>query len=180
MYGMVNRAIEDMVTASHGAQAWERILEDSKVEVDAFISNEGYPDAITYGLVGAASKVLKLEPHQVLEAFGEYWILETTERGYSDLMASGGTTLEEFLLNLPNFHTRLSLMFPHLRPPEFRTQKSGEHSVLLQYYSERPGLTPFVKGLIQGLGKRFHTEARVQLLKKKGDGLDHDEFSVEW
>jgi two-component system chemotaxis sensor kinase CheA len=33
------------------------------------------PDEVTYKLVGAASEVLGIPPNQVLEAFGEYWII---------------------------------------------------------------------------------------------------------
>lgn len=180
MYGMVNRAIEEMVTSGFGEEAWEKIKERAGVDVEVFISSEGYSDQITYGLVGAASEVLGLSQEKVMEAFGEYWILETTKRGYSDLMASGGSTLKEFLLNLPNFHARLSMIFPHLAPPEFAVSNVGEKSLTLHYMSNRAGLTPFMRGLIVGLGKMFETPVEVELAVAKTSGADHDEFFVQW
>ena len=45
----------------------------------------GYPDEMTYALVGAASQ------------------------RYSELMKAGGTTLLEFLTNLPDLHTRVTV-----------------------------------------------------------------------
>jgi hypothetical protein len=180
MYGMVNRAIEEMVTSSHGDEVWDQIKQRAGVDIDVFISSEGYPDSITYGLVGAASDVLGIPPDQVMEAFGEYWILETTKRGYSDLIASGGTSLREFLLNLPNFHARLSMIFPHLAPPEFLVSDVGDRSLRLHYLSDRAALTPFVKGLVQGLGKMFATPVQVELSVAKDVGADHDEFLVQW
>jgi hypothetical protein len=180
MYGMVNRAIEEMVTARFGAPAWDQIKERAGVDVEVFISSEGYSDEITYGLVAAASEVLALPPAAVMEAFGEYWILETTKRGYSDLMASGGSTLKEFLLNLPNFHARLSMIFPHLAPPEFAVSDVRERSLTLHYMSNRAGLTAFMRGLIMGLGKMFDTPVQVELTVAKSSGADHDEFFVHW
>ena len=40
MYGMVNKAIEEMVCMHHGEEMWERIMSKSGVDVDVFISNE--------------------------------------------------------------------------------------------------------------------------------------------
>ncbi len=180
MYGMVNRAIEEMVTTGFGAEAWEKIKDKAGVDVEVFVSSEGYSDQITYGLIGAASDVLGLPAEKVMEAFGEYWILETTKRGYSDLMSSGGSTLKEFLSNLPNFHARLSMIFPHLAPPEFAVSNVNENSLTLHYMSNRAGLTPFMKGLIMGLGKMFETPVQVELAVAKASGADHDEFFVQW
>ena len=58
--------------------------------MDVFVSNEGYPDGMTYDLVGAASSVLALPAPEVLEAFGRHWVIHTAQEGYGDLMAAGG------------------------------------------------------------------------------------------
>ena len=47
MYGMVNRAVEEMVCRQYGDATWEQIKRAVGVEVDVFIGNEGYPDALT-------------------------------------------------------------------------------------------------------------------------------------
>ena len=39
MYGIVNKAIVDLVTTNFGQEKWEEILLKSGVEVDFFISN---------------------------------------------------------------------------------------------------------------------------------------------
>ena len=58
MHGLVNRAIEDMVCEKFDSATWATIR--AKVEVDtvAFNSMDGYPDEVTYALVGATSEVL--------------------------------------------------------------------------------------------------------------------------
>jgi hypothetical protein len=99
---------------------------------------------------------------------------------YADLLASGGSSVREFLFILPHFHQRISLLFPHLDPPEFRCEEVSERSLRLHYYSRRQGLTHFVEGLILGLGSYFQTAVTVSITAQKLSGADHDEFLVEW
>jgi hypothetical protein len=180
MYGMVNRAVQGMVESGHGMETWERIKARAGVDIDVFVSSEGYPDELTYQLVGAASEELDVPASQVLEQFGIYWIINTAQKGYGDMMASGGGTLREFLLNLPVFHARLSMIFPHLAPPEFACSQIEERSVRMHYLSSRAGLAPFVRGLFLGLGQLFETPVMVEQVADKATGADHDEFIVRW
>jgi hypothetical protein len=180
MYGMVNKAVEEMVCMQHGEPAWEQIKAKAGVDVDVFMSNEGYPDEITYKLVAAASEVLQLPADQILEGFGEHWILHTAQEGYGGLMQAAGKSLPEFLKNLPNFHSRVSMIFPKLQPPGFQCSEITPTSVTMHYFSHRPGLAPFVTGLLHGLGKLFKTPVTVRMTESKIDGIGQDVFLVEW
>jgi len=180
MYGMVNKAVEDMVCLHHGAEVWEQIKAKAGVDVELFIGSEPYPDEITYKLVSAGSAVLNLSPEKILEAFGEHWVLHTAQEGYGGLMRAAGKSLPEFLANLPNFHTRVEMIFPKLQPPRFKTSDITPRSLKLHYFTKRPGLAPFVVGLIQGLGKKFQTPVQAQLVESKAQGADHDVFLIEW
>jgi hypothetical protein len=180
MYGMVNQAIEDMVCEVHGEEAWELIKSKAGVDVDVFISNEGYPDDYTYKLVAAASEVSGTPAKDILEAFGEHWVLRTAMEGYGHLMQAGGSSLPEFLQNLPNFHTRVVMIYPKLQPPRFEVTDVTEHKLLLHYYTHREGLAHFVVGLMHGLGKMFKTPTTVTQIEVRADGADHDIFAVEW
>ena len=114
---MVNKAVEDMVCAMHGEAMWEKVKERAGVDVDVFISNESYPDGMTYQLVWAASELSGTPPGQILEAFGEHWVLKTAHEGYGELLDAGGKSLAEFLINLPDFHARVSMVFPNRNRP---------------------------------------------------------------
>ena len=180
MYGMVNKAIADLVCSGFGADKWETIKGRADVDIDFFISNESYPDEVTYRLVGAASEVLELPAEKILEVFGEHWVLKTAAEGYGDLMDASGATLPEFLENLPNFHTRIVMMMPRLEPPRFEVDQRTDRSLRLHYHTNRPGLAPFVRGLLNGLAKRFETEIRISHDAVKAEGADHDEFVITW
>ncbi len=180
MYGMVNNSMEDMVVRHHGEAMWERIKTRANVDIDVFISNDGYPDHVTYDLVGAASVELGLPHADILIAFGEHWVMHTALGHYGDMMWAGGRSLREFLLNLPMFHARVSLMYPDLRPPVFECTDLTETSLHLHYRSTRAGLEHFVVGLLRGLGQMYQTPVTVTALSSRATGADHDVFLVRW
>ena len=180
MYGIVNKAIEQLVTEQFGSEKWQAVKEKSGVDIDFFLSNEPYDDAITYQLAGAASEVLDIPLNDILEAFGEYWVLKTGKEKYGALMQAGGSSLKEFLINLPAFHNRIMLIFPKLTPPEFHVSNIEERSLCLHYFSKREGLQGFVRGLLQGLSKLFETPAEILLLQSRADGKDHEIYQINW
>lgn len=180
MYGIVNKAIQDLVTSNFGKEKWEIILEKSGIEEDFFISGEAYDDTITFKLAQAVSEEMNMTLQEVLIAFGEWWVVKTTKEKYGGLMESGGSTFKEFLLNLPLFHNRVMLIYPKLTPPEFKISDISENSLNLHYFSKREGLQEFVRGLIQGLAIMFGVTASITLLQTRDLGDSHEIFNVSW
>jgi hypothetical protein len=180
MYGIVNKAIQELVVANFGDEKWEAIRERSGIEEDFFISSESYDDEITYQLAQAVGEEMNMTLSQVLIVFGEWWVIKTTKERYGGLMESGGSTLKEFLENLPLFHNRVMLVYPKLTPPEFKVSDIKEKSLNLHYFSKREGLQDFVTGLIQGLGKMFDTPVTIKLLQTRNDGDSHEIFNISW
>jgi hypothetical protein len=180
MYGIVNRAIEELVITNYGEKNWETIKAASGIDVEYFISNEPYDDDISYKLTSAIATVMNVSHASVLQALGEWWILKTSKEKYSEMLSAGGDDMKTFLMNLPDFHTRVALMYPKLTPPEFKVSDVVEKSLHLHYFSTRPGLQEFVRGLLQGLCKLFNTPADIQLLQSRHDGASHEIFKVSW
>ena len=69
MYGLVNKAVKDLVVANFGEQTWLEIAQDAGVD-PVFISMDSYDDQITYDLVAAASSKLETPPNEILRQFG--------------------------------------------------------------------------------------------------------------
>jgi hypothetical protein len=180
MYGLVNKAVQDLVCSKFGEQTWEQIKERAGVEDEIFISMDAYPDDLTYRLVTATSETVGLSPADVLKAFGEYWVLFTAQEGYGNLLKMSGSTFKEFVLNLDNMHAHVGMTFSALRPPSFRCTDVTDSSLCLHYHSSRQGLAPMVEGLLQGLGTMFNTEVHVQQSADRSAGADHDEFVVSF
>lgn len=180
MYGLVNKAIADMVRSKFGEDTWQAIRQKAAVEDTTFLSMEGYPDDVTHRLVKAGSEVLGLSPAQVMQAFGEFWVEFTATEGYGELMDMSGDSLPEFLQNLDNLHARVGVSFPQLKPPSFDCHEMDDQALTLAYRSEREGLAPMVVGLVKGLGTRFDTEVEVEQTQSRDEGADHDEFLIQY
>ena len=77
MHGAVNQAVEDLVKIHFGDGIWNKIKAKSGFTEEMFLSNEPYPDQLTYDLVVATHEVTGMAPADILRALGEHWILDT-------------------------------------------------------------------------------------------------------
>lgn len=178
MYGMINKAVQELVTTKFGEDKWREIHRKANVTEPAFINMVKYPDEMTHRLVGAASEVLGAPAEAIMEDFGEYWTVYAAEKGFGHLLDFAGDNIVDFLINLDSMHTRVALTFHHLEPPSFRVTDVTPTTVRLHYYSKRAGLGPVVIGMIKGLGKRLNTAVAVKREKNRNEGHDHDEFLI--
>ena len=178
MYGIVNNAIESLVKTNFGNENWQLVLKKSNIGIDYFLNSQPYNDDITFALAHAVSEVNNMPIGDVFRAFGEWWIVKTGQEKYSHIMEAGGNNLKEFLINLPDFHNRILLIYPQLTPPEFKISAIESNSLKLHYFSKRQGLQEFVYGLIMGLGKMYKVEVTISSTK---DSIDnHEIFKINW
>lgn len=180
MYGIVNKAIQELVISNFGEEKWVNIKKRSAIDIDYFISNEPYDDDVTFKLAIAASEEMEIPLAEVLMSFGEWWILKTGKEKYGYLLESGGDNLKDFLINLPLFHNRVMMIYPRLTPPEFKITHIEDNSLHLHYYSKRVGLQDFVRGLITGLGKFYACQVELELIESRDNQSDHEIFWVKW
>lgn len=179
MYGIINQSIQELILKEFGEETWLRILNKSGVDVAEFQNHEVYDDSYTYKLAGAISEILDTKLENVLKMFGEFWIIEISQKKYPSMMATGGSSFKEFMLNLPTFHNRVYLTYPKLIAPEFKVREDNE-SLLVEYHSAREGLAPLMEGMLIGITKMFG-EVDKKILKeysKTPNGPDHDLFRI--
>ena len=180
MYGMVNLAVKELVTETHGPQTWSRICKAAGLDDEDFSSLQKYPDEVTFKLVGAASEVLQTPAEAILEAFGEYWTDYAKRTSFSRLLRFGGANFTEFVRNLDQMHAKIKFSLPELEPPQFRISEVEEGRFRLHYYSKRQGLAPLVRGMLKGVAKLYDVVIEMRLAKSRAEGHDHDEFVVEY
>ncbi|BAZ14028.1 heme NO binding domain-containing protein [Calothrix sp. NIES-4071] len=180
MYGLVNKAIQELVCSRFGEETWGQIKQKAEIQTDTFLSMEAYPDDLTHRLVVAASQVLGISTAEVMQAFGEFWVSYTGKEGYGEMMDMGGDNLPEFLGNLDELHARVGINFPKLVPPSFECHEVKQNQLELHYHSSRSGLAPMVTGLVKGLGQKFDTEVKVTQTQSREQGSEHDAFLIEY
>ena len=155
MYGVVNKSLKEMMINQFGDERWQKVLKQSGVAADSFLSMRAYDDDVTYKLAQAAADELQIDLDDALRAFGVHWVEHTAAKEYSALMRATGADMLGFLENLNSLHDRISSTFLDYRPPSFIVDRDRASGVSIQYASERIGLTPFVEGLLNGLASWF-------------------------
>ena len=115
---------------------------------------------------------------ELLRGFGRFWIEFAMQEGYRELFLISGPDLRTFLGNLDNLHARLGMTFVGMDAPSFAVTDQGPDELLVHYYSSRAGLTPFVQGLLEGLGPVFGQRVEATVQATRADGRDHDTFHV--
>jgi hypothetical protein len=179
MYGIVNIALKDFVLDSFGAEKWDIIREKSGVDVDFSLTENAYSDSNIYKIAKATSTEMNLPVNQVLEQIGESVIL-TTKLKFNGFMDARGRTLKDYLLNLPNFHNRIMLIYPELTPPDFRISNNTGNSLLVHYISKTQGIREFIRGYLKGLMKIFDETATIEFIQSKNDGRQQEIFKISW
>ena len=154
MYGMVNQAIKGLIVERQGEEVWRVVVERAGVEHHAFQELDDYDDTLTYALVGSASEILGTSADELLFEFGRYWVLYTGSHLWSYLFDLAGNDFLSFLDGLDDLHDRVQTMMPDSRMPQFTLVRAGDH-VRLEYRSDRVGLAPMVRGLLDGLQEHF-------------------------
>ena len=180
MYGLVNKAMQELVTSSFGEEAWKEIRLNAGFDEEEIIGLKSYPDNLTYELVRAGSEKLGIPQEVLLEKFGEQWISHTARNGYENMMNLGGSNMVDFLHNLNTMHSKITHLMPSMQPPVFRVKNEFVTKIELLYFSERPGLQPMVVGILRGLGLRFGLEVEVKNLGPDADFPQDILFEISW
>ena len=168
MYGIIHRAVRDMVIETKGEALWAQLCSKHEFTEQIFEPMDSYPDAQTYGLIIAAAQELGMPLDVILFQFGIHGMI----------FHLTGSDLFGFLEGLDAMHERIVLTFSDLQMPYFSLERLDETSALLHYRSHREGLAPFVLGLLDCLAQHFEVDARVEHLKRKADGESHYVFQI--
>ena len=180
MYGMVNKFFQQIITEKVGLEIWQLIAEKTKFHSSVFVNLKQYPDAITYDMVTIACEQLNCSLEDFLIEAGKQWIPYTLEGEYRALYEMSGDNIVDFLRNLDNLHINVGNLMTELDPPSFKCTEITKNSLRLHYYSNRPGLAPFVMGILTGLGIYFKTPVKVHHDTTNTNQSDHDEFILRF
>lgn len=178
MLGLVNQALQEMVTDRLGAEAWDRIRQQAGVQDRVFVVMRQYPDHVTYDLAGAVAAQLGVPLPDALHAFGHYWMAFAERQPWGKVMHGMASSVRELLPALNDLHTHLALSFPGVTMPQFRCEDAEGGALLVHYFSPRPGLAPFVHGVLEGIGAMYGEVIEVRQVQSRDGGAAHDAFLV--
>ena len=173
MYGMVHRAVRQMVVEREGAQAWHEIELAAGISSTEMVGLVVYDDNVTLRILGATAERMGVSTNQVLKYFGRYWLKFIDDKAYSAIMDYAGKDLVSLLTNLDRLHAAVLAAMPKARVPSFTVLESDENGLTVRYQSQRRGLEPLVIGLLHGLLEKFDLEGSV-------DAIPADNGTIEF
>jgi len=180
MYGLINNTFRKFVAKTYGDDCWNSVQMRTELDEDCFLSFRKQADDSTYALVGAASEILEIPGALLLEQYGRYWVDNVAKVQFSQIMEVTGKDFVGFVNNLDGMHKGISGTFLGYSPPKFHLEKHDEAYYRLSYRSVRAGLTPFVSGLLQGLGSHFKTSIEIKSIDTvQSDEGEYSEFLLE-
>ena len=166
MYGMIHRAMRNMVHEELGEEAWLALEQKLKIGPMDLLTGKVYDDALTLEIITEAASMLNLAVGQCLIEFGRYWIRYVDQGSLASVMNFTGQNLASFIKNLDRLHLAVGAAMPDARLPAFSTLCNDPGHIVVEYRSERVGLEPFVMGLLQGLMDRFHACGDIEVASR--------------
>lgn len=166
MYGMIHRAMRNMVHEELGEDAWLALEQKLNIGPMDLLTGKVYDDALTLDIISEAAAQLNLSVDQCLVAFGKYWIRYADQGSLASVMNFTGQDLASFITNLDRLHLAVGAAMPDARLPAFSTLCNDPGHIVVEYRSERVGLEPFVMGLLQGLMDRFHARGEIEVASR--------------
>lgn len=162
MYGMIHRAIRNMIIEAKGEGVWDELARRSGFGPAEMISGEVYDDEVTLTLLAAASECLEIPADDLLVRFGRYWIIFAQRGSFNHIMDFTGKDIQSFIANLDRMHEGVQAVMPQARMPSFNVIENSLGKIAVAYKSQRSGLELFVLGLLQGLLDRFGLAGSVE------------------
>lgn len=175
--GVIFNVLEGVVTAHHGADAWDDLLAAAGVD-GAFTSLGNYPHETLEALVGAAAARLGMAPQDVIRWVGRHAFKGLADR-YPGLVAphASARTLIQALNSI--IHPEVRKVYPGADAPDFDFEGSTEQTLVMIYRSRRR-LCSFAAGLIEGAADRFGESARIDHGTCMLAGADRCVFRIQF
>jgi len=161
MYGLVNKAIQDMVLDAGGEQAWEHVKRDAGLQKLHIDHATNYDDQVSLDLVGSASQILNIPVDTLLFEFGRHWVRYTNKEGWSDHFKMSGDNLIACLKGLDEMHQRVRDAMPDANMPFFEVCLAGD-DFYLDYHSTRTGFVSMVSGILEELCVFFNEQWLIE------------------
>lgn len=137
-----------------------------------------FDDQMGILIVNTLSTIINIEPHILLNQMGVFFIQKTIQEKYGNIIFAGGTTLEEFLSNLPKFHSKLLSLIQNADPPDLVVERIEANKILLHYYSNRTGMIEFLIGILEGVAQIYKTPIALKKQDKQYLHKHHDIIEI--
>lgn len=177
MKGIIFNLAEEVVSAEHGDDAWDAVLDGAGV-AGSYTSLGSYPDADLMAIVASAAALLGTDEQAVLRHVAEGAIPLLAQR-YPHFFAPHRDALSLVLTLNDMIHPEVRKLYPGAETPTFAYDVTGESAVTLTYQSSRT-LCALAEGFLVGAATHYGQSVTIDrtACRLRGDEqcLLHCEF----
>ena len=177
MKGIIFNLVEEAVTARHGEDAWDQVLDKAGV-AGVYTSLELYPDEELVALVVAGAELLDTDPGELTRWLGHEASLGLADR-YPHFFEPHAST-RPFLLTLNDvIHPEVRKLHPNAEPPDFGFDEGDDDALVLTYASRRK-MCDLAVGMIDGAATHYRETTQLTHDVCMKDGADACVFTVSF
>lgn len=177
MKGVVFNLLGEAVTAEHGVDAWDDLLDVAGLD-GAYTSLGSYPDGEMIRLVEVAANMLDRSPAEVLRWFGRAAMPLLSQR-YSAFF-EGHKTSREFVRSVNDIiHPEVRKLYAGAGCPHFVFADDQEGRLLIGYSSPRQ-LCYLAHGFVEGAADHYGETIELEHIACMLDGSPACRMAVRW
>lgn len=155
MHGLVNRALQEFVKDTYGADIWGEVRDQAALPFDEFESMLHYDIRLTRLTIDAASAVLHKDAASLLEDVGSWLVSNPAQESIRRLLRFGGTTFLDFLQSLEELPGRARMALPDLDMPEIVLQTDTPGRFRLEIRWVLDGMGSVLLGALRGMADDY-------------------------
>lgn len=155
MHGMINRALQGFLVATHGEEMWAEVRNLADLRFDEFESMLQYDDEVTVTCFNAATQMMHQQPEALLEDIGTFLVTHPVLDPVRRLLRFGGASFAEFVMSLEELEDRGHLAMPDLELPEIRIEHEDSATYLLRARWNLPGVGAILLGLLRAMADDY-------------------------
>lgn len=162
MYGIFHTALRDLVRNNYDAGLWHQIVNKAGLCEDHFLRAKDYDDEISFKLFDTAAAELEIAVDQLHEKLGLQFITDSASHLIDTLTMGSRPGFDHTILGIHEMVSTLSRTMPGFSMGRFPAENLGVGRYRLHYVSARPGMVPFVRGMIFGIANLYSKRITVE------------------
>jgi hypothetical protein len=155
MHGLINRAVQCFLRETFGPDLWQAVARDAGFGADGFDTMAIYPQAVTDGLIDAATRQLDRPRDMLLEDLGTYLVCHRSVEPIRRLLRFGGADFMDFLLAIEDLQGRSRLAVPDIDVPQLTLEETEPDIYLLSCRSPVVGAGHVIMGLLRAMADDY-------------------------
>ncbi|MFD3002827.1 heme NO-binding domain-containing protein [Pontibacter toksunensis] len=178
MQGSIFVLLRRFVESLYGYSTWVNLREAAGIEHAPYQMDETYPTSEIAAIIGKASKLVGVPPHQLMEQFGESLVPDLLMI-YKKHMHPEWRTYDMLLNTEAAMHAAVRKEDSRATPPLLLVTKKGSRQLIVDYYSRRR-MAAVAVGIIRGITRHYDESDKVEVTLLTPVGEERVQIRVDF